>query len=196
MLAQQKKKELREEQILLSLDNLTYATRDQLQVVNDLKGDRNAHRILHRMEKDRLISSIRKEHKIYFLSNKGKNIIGSEKGELKKEWLQHTLMRNELYIKLGMPSDWKKEVPITFNEDKIIPDAMYTRNNEYHFVEIDNKQSMRVNYEKLKRYGELSKMIFRQHNHHPTLIWYSLSDIRKEKLRIACEKNKVKYEIH
>src|SRR5699024_6551705 len=198
LLAQQVRKEQREEEILLSLDNLTYATREQLQIVNNLKGDRNAHRILHRMEKDKLISSIRTERKIYFLSNKGKNIIGSNQGELKKSQIQHTLMRNEMYIKLGMPVNWQKEVPVRFNDEirYLIPDAMYNAGNEFFFVEIDNKQAMTTNLEKIKRYSELFKAMFRQYREHPTLIWYTLSDVRKDKLAVACKENGIKYKIY
>lgn len=198
MLVREKKKVQREESILLSLDDMTYATREQLQVVNDLKGDRNAHRILYRMEKDRLISSIRTERKIYFLSNKGKNIIGSNQGELKKSQIQHTLMRNEMYIKLGMPVNWQKEVPIRFNDESryLIPDAMFNQGNDFTFIEIDNKQSMQVNFDKIKKYSDLFKAMFHQYKTHPTLIWYTLSKIRKEKLAAACEKSKIKYEIH
>ena len=194
MLAQQRKKQQREEQIMLSLANLTYATRNQLQTVNNLGGDRNAHRILHRMEKNKLISSIRTGRKIYFLSNKGKNVIGSEQGELKKKMITHTLMRNDLYLKFKQPDDWAKEVPIKQNgEIVLIPDAMFTKNDQYHFVEIDNKQSMRTNYDKIKRYADLFKMIFKQYKHHPTLIWYTLSDVRKQKLGDECKKYGIKF---
>src|SRR5690625_5759246 len=80
---QQQKKIQRQERILSRLDDLGYATRKQIQVIEGLGGDRNAHRILHDMEKDKLISSVRREQKVYFLSGSGKNFIGSTK-ELKQ----------------------------------------------------------------------------------------------------------------
>lgn len=194
MLVQQRRKEQREEQILLSLDDLTYATREQLQIINDLKGDRNAHRILHRMEKDKLISSIRTLRKIYFLSNKGKNLIGSKQGDLKKGLIEHTLMRNELYIKLGLPETWKKEAELIVNDEVVlISDARYKDNNRYVFVEIDNKQSMRTNFDKIKKYGEVFRVIRRQLNYNPQLIWCTWSNNRKEKLQRECENNAVSY---
>lgn len=180
----------------MSLDKLTYATREQLQIINDLKGDRNAHRILYRMEKDRLISSVRTERKIYYLSNRGKERIGSNQSELKKSWITHTLMRNDLYIKLGMPKDWKKEVPASVNDEVVlIADAMFTKEDKFHFVEIDNKQTMRNNYDKIKKYKKLSKVIFDNYKHYPTLIWYTHSNIRKDKIKNACEKHKLRYKI-
>ena len=197
MLAQQIKRKQREEKILLSFELLTYATRKQLQVVNNLGGDRNAHRILHEMEKDKSISSIRTEQKVYFLSNRGKERIGSTQGELNKSQILHTLMRNDLYILLCQPSDWKKEKPIKLNgEVFLIPDASCMIKGEHHFIEIDNQQTMKTNIEKIKKYKELSKVIFDNYNHTPTLIWYTLSEIRKQKLKEVCETLGVKFRIY
>src|SRR5690625_2842699 len=159
-----KQKLSRYDRIQLSLAKLTYATREQLQITNNLGGDRNARRILLDMERDGYIKSVRFEKKIYYPVYK----------RLQRSEIQHTLMRNDLYIKFNRPDDWAKEVPIKQNgEVALIPDAMFTKNGQYHFVEIDNKQSMRTNYDKIKRYADLFKMIFKQYKHHPTLIWRS-----------------------
>ncbi|WP_018934327.1 replication-relaxation family protein [Gracilibacillus lacisalsi] len=193
---QQIEKQKREERILLRLDDLNFATREQLQVIESLGGDRNARRILHQMEKDKLLLSVRYEKKIYYLSNRGKERVGSNQSKLKRDKIQHTLMRNDMYIKLGMPNDWKKEVPINFGTETLIPDAMFKLNGIYHFVEIDNVQTMKTNYEKIKKYKELSNMIAKQYKHVPTLIWYSLSETRKRKLEDACVKSNLKYQIY
>lgn len=194
---QQKKKERREERILLRLDELNYATRKQLQIIEGLGGDRNAHRILYRMEKDRSISSIRKEQKIYYLSNRGKERIGSNQDRLKRNKIKHTLMRNDLFIKLEMPETWKKEVPVKKGNDVLlIADAMFKRDGRFYFVEVDNVQTMRTNYDKIKKYKELSSMIYEQYQHTPVLIWYSLSEVRKKNLEKACEKQGVKFKIY
>lgn len=195
MLAQQRKKEQREEMILSSLDNLVYATRKQLQIVNKLGGDRNAHRILHRMEKDHLLSSIRTEKKIYFLSNKGKNVIASNQGDLKKSHIQHNLMRNDLYIKLGMPASWKKEQPVSWNDNKLIPDATF-KTDKFNFVEIDNLQNMKTNIDKLIKYKDLSEVIYSQYNHKPLIIWFTLSQARKDRLEKECIKLKLNYKMY
>lgn len=193
---QQVKRQQREEKILLSLDELTYATREQLQIINNLGGDRNAQRILQRMEKEKLINAVRYEKKVYYLSNKGKQQIGSNQGELKKSQIIHALMRNDLYIRLGMPKEWYKERPVKWGDNKLIPDVTFKRNGEFHFAEIDNRQTMKTNEEKIKKYKELSYVIFQQYNHRPTIIWYSLSDVRKKKLKMLCEKYNVKYKIY
>lgn len=194
---QQIKRRQREEEILLSLDDLTYATRKQLQIICNLSGDRNAHRILHAMEKDKLITSIRTSQKIYFLSNRGKEQIGSNQGELKRSWITHTLMRNDLYIELGMPRDWRKEVPVKMNgETLLIPDAMFSKRNIKHFVEVDNQQTMKTNADKIEKYKELFSVIFKQYGHHPILIWYTLSEVRKKKLHDLCTKYGIKFVIY
>ncbi len=193
---QQEKRRRREEKILLRLDELNFATRKQLQILEHLGGDRNAHRILYQMEKDKLLAAVRCEKKIYYLSNRGKERVGSSKGKLKRDKIKHTLLRNDLYIKLNMPTDWKNEVPVNFHDTTIIPDAIYKDNGIFTFVEIDNVQTMKTNYEKIKKYKELSRVIFNKYRHHPVLVWYSLSETRKEKLRITCEKYGIKYQIY
>src|SRR5699024_7435835 len=131
-------------------------------------GDRNARRVLYDLEKDKLIKSVRYEKKIYYLSNRGSDKIGKTGTNLKKSWITHTLMRNDLYIKLGMPNTWQKEIPINKNDAVfIIPDAMFKLNGEFYFVEIDNTQTMKTNIEKIKKYKELSSDIFTQFNHRP-----------------------------
>lgn len=191
---QQKRREKREEKILLRLAEMNFATRKQLQVVERLGGDRNAQRILQRMEKDRTISSMRREQKIYYLSNRGKEAIGSNQSKLKRNKIKHTLMRNDLYIRLNMPETWKKEVPVRVaDETLLISDAMFTVGDSHFFIEIDNVQTMRTNYDKIKKYKELSNMM---QGKRLTLIWYTLSKVRQDKLTSACEKASIKYKIY
>ena len=197
MLAQQVRRQTREDQILSRLDKMNYLTSKQLNKLEILAGIRNTQRILNEMERDRLLLSVRTEQKVYYLSNKGKERIGSNQAELKKNKIVHTLMRNDLYIILGMPSDWRNEKPIKLNgEVFLIPDATFKNKGEFHFVEIDNKQTMRTNTDKIKKYKDLSKVIFDNYNHTPTLIWYTLSDVRKKKLKEVCETLGVKFRIY
>src|SRR5699024_3039765 len=143
------------------------------------------------------IKSLRHEKKIYYLSNRGNDRICKSQSRLKKSWITHTLMRNDLYIKLGVPGNWKREVPVKQNEEVVlIPDAMFTDGGRFCFVEIDNRQSMRTNYDKISTYKLLFKSIYREYGHHPTLIWYSLSTIRKDKLETSCKKAGIKYKIY
>lgn len=164
-------------------------------MVNGLGGVRNAQRILRRMEVEGLIKSDRYEMKVYYLSHKGRGYIGGTPQGPKKAHVFHTLMRNDAYIKLGMPKGWTIEQPITWGGHKLIPDATFKNSGEFHFVEIDRTQSIAKNLDKIKRYKELSSVIFGTYSHRPTVVWYTLSETRKRKLRKACEESGVKYVI-
>ncbi len=179
------KKLNRYEKIRSSLADLTYATREQLRIINGLGGVRNANRILLDMERMGYVKSVRYDRKVYYVDTR-----------LKRSEIQHILMRNNLFIKFGMPSDWKKEVPLRINgEVLLIPDAMFKRKGELNFVEIELMQAMKVNYDKIKRYKEISSIIFSQYNHTPTIIFHTVSDSRRLKLEKECEKLGVKYMI-
>lgn len=193
---QVEKRMMRDEKILSRLDDLTYATREQLQILENLGGERNAQRIMQRLEKEKYVSSVRYEKKIYYLSKKGQRLIGTEK-ELKRSMIRHTIMRNDLYIKLGIPGDWRKEVKLEINgKPHLISDAMFTKNGIYHFVEIDNQQTMKNNADKIRKYKELFRIIFNQFGHHPVLIWYTVSDVRKVKLEKMCQKHQIKHKVY
>lgn len=190
-------KVIRQEEILSSLIDLTYATSNHLRTILNLGSDRNARRILFEMEGDGLIRSFREERKIYYTTNKGCDSIGRGNTRLKRSEVNHALMRNDLYIQLGMPSDWSKEAKIVINgEVTLISDARFKHAGKYYFVEIDFKQSMRTNYDKIKRYADVFTVIKENNGYYPHLIWYTLSDTRKEKLRKACEKHALNFRIY
>lgn len=176
----------RYEEIQYRLDDLTYATRAQLQRILNLGGDRNARRILLDMERMGFIKSTRQGMKIYYTGTR-----------LKKKEIGHTLMRNDLYIELDMPDDWRKEVPIKKNEEVfIIPDATYEKRGERYFVEIDCVQSMSENYDKIKRYRKVSDLLFRETGKRPTIIWKTVTESRKFKLEKRCRQEGIKYGIY
>lgn len=185
----------REEQIMLCLDRFNFATRKQLQIMMQLGGDRNAQRILSRMAKDGHIKFIRAESNIYYLTNKGKERIGKAGSDLGRSQIDHHLMRVDAYIKLGMPTDWINEQAIAVGEDKIIADAMYKKNGVYHFVEIDNTQTLRTNADKLKKYKIVSKGIVEDFFTWPIIVWHTTSDLRKVKLEELCKQEGLKYMI-
>lgn len=154
----------------------------------DLGGDRNAQRILSRMERDGMIKSLRQECKVYYLSNRGKERIGSSQGDLKRDMIKHTLMRNDLYIRLGMPSSWKKEEELKWGENVLIPDATYVKDGKLHFVEVDNQQTMRTNKEKIRKYADLSRIMKKKYGQTFTLVWYTNSQLRSAKLKGECDR--------
>src|SRR5690625_1956216 len=193
---QMKKRMERDQKILSRLNDLTYATREHLQILENLGGERNAQRIMQRLEREKYVSSVRYEKKIYYLSKKGQREIGSEK-ELKKRMIRHTIMRNDLYIQLGTPVDWRKEVSIRLNGNLLlVADAKFTQSGINHFVEIDIQQNMKNNADKIRKYKELFRVIFNQYKHHPVLIWKTQSEIRKKKLHDLCKNAGIKFEIY
>lgn len=185
----------REEKILSNLDKLGFANRRQLQIINELGGDRNANRILKEMEKDKLVKAIRFEEKVYFVAGSGKERIGSGKAE-RKGLIVHTLMTNDLYIYLGMPSTWTLNQTIDINYQGqdlvIIPDAWYQQKGKHHFVEVDNMQQMKTNKEKIKKYKKLSEAIYDQQRHYPSILFYTLTEGRKRALEDAIQKEELK----
>src|SRR5690625_4021360 len=153
-----KRKIQRQERILSTLADLTYATSDQINEIERLGSDRNIRRILYEMESDKLIASLRREKKVYYVINKGSDFIGRNNPRLKQSEIEHALLRNNLYICLGCPKDWRKEVPININGEKaLVADAVFTEGNVIYFVEVDNRTSMQTNYSKIRRYAEVDR---------------------------------------
>ncbi|MCD5324808.1 MULTISPECIES: replication-relaxation family protein [Pontibacillus] len=185
----------REEKILSNLDKLGIATRKQLQVINNLGGDRNANRILANMEDDGSIKSLRMDQKIYYVAHKGKEKIGSGKALKDKAHLAHTLMRNDLYIYLGTPKGWKNEASVDFpyngEETTLVSDASFIKNHNHHFIEIDNTQTMKTNREKIDRYRVLFNLIKENYDSIPVLIWYTVSSRRQNALEDYCNQLKI-----
>src|SRR5699024_11804078 len=90
----------------------------QINTIEKLGSDRNARKVLFELEEDKLIKSVRRNKKIYFVTNKGNDLIGKGNTRLKRSEIDHSLMRNDLYIKLGMPDSWKKESRIIINRSE------------------------------------------------------------------------------
>ena len=94
------------ESILLSLNELDYLTRSQIQELHDLKGVRNANRILQGMSE--YLGTFRHEkEKVYYLSQKGRDQIASFNIRKKTQNIEHFLLRNQLYIHLEKPKGWR-----------------------------------------------------------------------------------------
>ncbi|MEN2468221.1 replication-relaxation family protein, partial [Ornithinibacillus sp. JPR2-1] len=105
---------MRQEQILLSLKKLDYLTAKQLNKIHDLKSDRNARRILQQMSS--YLSSFYDGQKIYYLSKEGREKINCNIIRTKITTAKHYLMRNDLYIHLKQPANWRNEVKMISGE--------------------------------------------------------------------------------
>lgn len=173
--------------------DLTYATSDQINEIERLGSDRNVRRILYEMESDNLIGSLRREKKVYYIAYKGSDLIDRNNPRLKRSEIDHAILRNDLYMRLGCPKDWRKEVPININGEKtLVADAVFTKGDRICFVEVDNKTAMRTNVTKIKKYAK----VFNGLNRPSTLVWHTLIDSRKDKLRKICEEYGVDCEVY
>lgn len=196
MKVEQKKE--RQLSILHTIDQLGFASRTHIQKIHDLSSTRNANRVLRDM--GQYLYSVRPDagEQIFYLNQTGRDMIGSEKEMKKTMQIDHYLMRNDMYIFLGCPEDWRLEHPlkveviqndngISFGgmnlkkEIKFIADASCNINQVRHYIEVDNVQQMKENKKKIEQYSILRKA------KEFTLIFYTSSDIRQNKLYEWCK---------
>lgn len=174
-------REQREIAILSTLAQLDYLSRSQIQRLHNLGTYRNTSRVLNEM-KDYL-SGFRDNEKIYYLNKEGRLRVGCAKVRTKSLQIEHFLMRNELYIHLGQPADWRNEMKLKGGGVTIICDAMY-HTNKYHFVEVDRIQKMSKNRDKIRRYKKLMATGF---SVDPEIIWITTTEHRRYQLKKECD---------
>lgn len=97
-------------------------------------------------------------------------------------------MRNELYIHLGLPHTWQNEIKIKYKDMAVITDAIYQRQDVWHFVEVDHEQSMGVNKQKVELYKKLKEV------QEFKLVWLTCTELRRRKLKQLCDG--LRFEIH
>ncbi|PKR86084.1 replication-relaxation family protein [Heyndrickxia camelliae] len=190
MLPQTERKRQRHEAILLTLDKLEFVTKGQLQAIHNLGGGKNAYRILKEIKEEGYIQCKRIVENIYYLTKEGRELIGSTKDVKWNQNVEHTLMRNDLYVLLGCPDNWKNEPQVkvkvkdglSHKEINFRPDARFYQKGVHHFVEIDNVQSMGENKKKLQIYYEVKEAFKMQFGHDPKIIFFTKSELRKRRL--------------
>lgn len=172
------------EEILLSLKKCDYLSREQLQKMHRLGQDRNAQRILSNMNE--FISHFTEDRKkIYYLNAAGREMVQAEKVRKKTPLVNHYLMRNDLFIAKGRPSTWENEVKISVNDISLIADAAFIFNKLHQFIEIDYKQSMSKNIQKINKYKKLYT-----YNPQFVLIWVTTTAYRKKRIVDLCKELK------
>lgn len=175
----------RNEQILLLLKKFDFLTRDQLNSYFKLGTVRNANYVLRNLSD--YLKIIRDGYQsIYYLSRGGRDYVDCEKVRKKGGHVQHVVMRNEIWLHFKCPNDWRNEVKISNEKMSVIADAVFTRNGFYHFLEVDNLQSMKENRAKISRYKSLSDSLVKQFGYLPTLVWLTTSEHRRKQLESAC----------
>ncbi len=165
----------------MSLKKLDYLSRSQLQVLHNLKGKRNANRVLSNMSQ--YLSSFRHgKENVYYLNSKGRDIVSCEKVRKKTQNIEHFIMRNQLYMAVGRPSTWENEIKVKIKGNNLICDAKFLIDKKPVFVEVDNEQSMQQNRVKITKYREISQI-----NSNFYIMWITKTDYRKKKLIELCE---------
>jgi hypothetical protein len=108
-----------------------------------------------------------------------------------------------MYIYYDRPKDWKVESKIKINPAGlsntpryIVPDARFTQNGVHHFLEIDRTQSMQENKKKIEQYVELDSAIQTQFNHHPIIVFYTLTPLRRDNLKNLCKQHGLVCEVY
>lgn len=160
----------------MSLKKLDYLSRSQIQTLHNLKGVRNANRILNNM--GQYLSSFRSgKENVYYLNSKGRDIVGCEKVRKKTQNVDHFIMRNQLYMAVGRPATWENEIKVKLGNNILICDAKFIIDKKPVFVEVDNEQSMQQNRVKITKYKEISQI-----NSNFYVMWVTKTDYRKKKL--------------
>lgn len=181
----------REERILLLLKKFDFLTRDQLNRYFNLGTIRNTNRVLNDLS-DYLMTVRDGYQTTYYLSRLGRDYVDCQKIRKKGGRVKHSILRNEFWLFYGCPKDWKNEVKVSNGKVSVIVDAVFTRNGFYHFLEVDNLQTMKENREKIKRYKSILESLVKQFCYYPTLIWVTTTEHRRKQLEKACEGLKVK----
>ena len=177
---------VRDEQILLLLKKFDFLTRDQLGRYFKLGKKRNTNRILNDLSN--YLSTIRTGYEtIYYLNKDGREYVDCDKVRRKTSRVQHTVMRNELWLFYKCPSDWKNEVKISDGTTTMIVDGMFSRNGFKYFLEVDNLQTMKENREKIKRYKEFMPVLTKQLGYYPTVVWLTTTELRRKQIEASCE---------
>ncbi|SDI16592.1 Replication-relaxation [Alteribacillus persepolensis] len=163
----------------MSLKKLDYLTREQIQIIHDLKSARNANRILNNM--DEYLCSFRHGlEKVYYLNKLGRERVGCKVVRKRTTNVQHFLLRNQLYIMVGCPSSWKNEMRLKTKEAQLVCDAKFDYKNVPRFVEVDCSQSMQKNERKIEKYRTFAKYT------NFSLIWVTELESRKPRLERLC----------
>lgn len=174
-------------EILSSCDQFGYLTTSQIQRLHNLGGRRNALRILHDMSD--YLHSFREGETVWYLNSKGRQQIGSQNVRRRTLHVQHTIMRNEVYIALR-PDVWKPEYAIKWDDQCIIADALMRVNGEYTFLEVDITQSMAQNKKKIEAYKALRDTGRWQQKFgvFPGILFVTSNECRRKKLSMSWEK--------
>jgi hypothetical protein len=160
------------------LKRFDYLTRSQLQTIHKLKGDRNANRVLNSMSQ--YLGSFRHGlENVYYLNKAGREHVGCNIIRKKTPNIQHFLMRNQLWIAMGMPHSWQNEIKVIVKDINIVCDARFLLEKTDILVEVDITQSMAKNRAKIEKYKRIKELTGNEFH----LIWVTETEGRRASLK-------------
>ncbi|MED1949009.1 replication-relaxation family protein [Brevibacillus centrosporus] len=165
-------------------------SRSQIQRLHRLGGDRNAQIVLKQMEEYLHCFREGRYGTVYYLSKMGRDMIGAKKQVKRTLQTKHTLMRNDFFFYIGCPSNWSNETKVTIDEKvMVISDAVFVKDKKYHFLEVDNTQTMTENRLKIEKYREIYKtgQFQRQYQYFPTLHVVTVNRSRMKRFTDMCD---------
>jgi Replication-relaxation len=187
----------RQMKILYALSSLQALSRSQLQHMFDLGSKRNANRVLYGIREYTNTKRINED--VYYLNKNGAELVDGEATIRSNSPIEHIVMRNDIYIFYHYPRDWKAEAKTRWTEGgkeySVVSDARFMYHGQMYFLEVDIQQKMVENKRKVEKYAYLFRFIQRQQIGEPILLWYTVSQTRKEKLEKWCKEYGVTYEV-
>jgi hypothetical protein len=105
-----------------------------------------------------------------------------------------------MWIYYYCPKTWRTEESVSFKDGlqqmTIIPDATFTLESKYYFLEVDRTQSMVKNRNKIETYSKLNPLFHKELGHTPTVVFYTLTNLRKQKLKEYCQEYGVTCQVY
>lgn len=102
--------------------------------------------------------------------------------------MQHVKMRNDFYIFMKFPTEWKNEIKFRDKDNKysLVCDAWFKKNGQYQFLEVDRTQKMKENKSKIESYKGLYEALVNVYGYCPKLNWLTTTELRRKKLQELC----------
>jgi hypothetical protein len=174
------KAQQRAEKILLSLKTLGIVSTSQLRIINNLGSTRTTFRALEEVKE--YVNKFREGENMYYLNAEGRKLIGSKKVMKKTTTAMHYIMRNDLYIALECPGNWRNEQKLSSKKHDItvIADAYFEINNVKHIVEVDHKQKMAANKLKIEKYKKMVELGVLSSD--TQFFWITVTEYRRQQL--------------
>jgi len=98
-------------------------------------------------------------------------------------------MRNDFYIYIGCPAEWKNEMRLRDTDFTVVCDAWFKKNGFYHCLEVDLHQKMTENKAKIQRYKGLFQNagVANLLGYFPKVIWVTTTEHRRKQLKELSE---------